>query len=284
MDGLLWMVESENEAGAEDSLPVSFILDGTFQPDALSKLPKGGLTRLCNIHTEHTPFWTVHAVATMASWVRTQGGVFSESADRLCLILIWERRLSRNPATSARSCCFLLPGKDKELPASQGSTFPETSFCQSFWDRNFPRFSSSWNRHLEGLVSKPGLEGLSARSLCAWNSISQKLFLWALTATLSPILLAQLQILNSHKWHPLILMLLSFCVSMTAGHTCFLLPGWLHSVSFGSFIIQGLTMWPWLAWNFLCRPGWLQMYKDPPASGMLGLKALKYTQLEIKSV
>jgi hypothetical protein len=56
MDGLLWMVESENEAGAEDSLPVSFILDGTFQPDALSKLPKGGLTRLCNIHTEHTPF------------------------------------------------------------------------------------------------------------------------------------------------------------------------------------------------------------------------------------
>lgn len=174
---------------------------------APSRLPEGDLTRLCNVHMEQTPFRTSCAVATMAKWLRTQGGVYSESADRLCLILIWERRLSRNPATSARSRYFLLPRKDKVLPASQRSTFWETSFCQSFWDRNFPRFSSSWSRHLEGLVSKPGLEGLSARSLCAWNFISQKFFLWALTTTLRPILLAQLQTPNSYKWHPYIFFL-----------------------------------------------------------------------------
>lgn len=92
MDGLLWMVEFENVAGADDSLSVSFILDGTFQPDAPFKLAEGDLVRLCNIHMEQTPLRTVHAVATMASWVRTQGGVFSEFTDRPCLILIWERR------------------------------------------------------------------------------------------------------------------------------------------------------------------------------------------------
>lgn len=41
MDGLLWMVEFENVAGADDSLSVSFILDGTFQPDAPFKLAEG---------------------------------------------------------------------------------------------------------------------------------------------------------------------------------------------------------------------------------------------------
>jgi hypothetical protein len=33
-------------------------------------------------------------------------------------------------------------------------------------------------------------------------------------------------------------------------------------------------MQPWLSWNSLCRPSWLQTYIDPPASAswVLGLE------------
>lgn len=34
------------------------------------------------------------------------------------------------------------------------------------------------------------------------------------------------------------------------------------------FIIlrHGLSMYPWLSWNLLCRPGWFPAHKDPSAS------------------
>lgn len=129
---------------------------------------------------------------------------------------------------SARRGCLLLPMEDKELPNSQRSSFPKTRFCQTFWDRNFPRLSSSWNRPSEGSVSKPGLEGFSATSLCSWNSISQVIPLGInCHHSLCPLLLAQLKILNSCKSHPYILLLFAPCVSRTADLTCFLLSYWL---------------------------------------------------------
>ena len=47
------------------------------------------------------------------------------------------------------------------------------------------------------------------------------------------------------------------------------------------FLGQSFSMYPWLSWNSLCRPGWLQTHRDPPASvfasQVLGLQAYATT-------
>lgn len=51
------------------------------------------------------------------------------------------------------------------------------------------------------------------------------------------------------------------------------LTSYLFFVPFNFFVLRhDLTMAPWLAWNSLCRIGWLWTYRDPPVSGSLRLK------------
>lgn len=56
-------------------------------------------------------------------------------------------------------------------------------------------------------------------------------------------------------------------------HTCV----WVVFCFFFFFFSETVSMWPWLTWNCLCRPSWLQIHGDPPASGswVLWLKPLK---------
>jgi hypothetical protein len=53
------------------------------------------------------------------------------------------------------------------------------------------------------------------------------------------------------------------------------LVGWL--VGFFGFSRQGFSVWPWLSWNSLCRPGWPQTQKSTclclPSAGIKGCQA-----------
>jgi hypothetical protein len=47
------------------------------------------------------------------------------------------------------------------------------------------------------------------------------------------------------------------------------------SFSFFGFLRQGFSVWPWLSWNSLCRPGWPRTQKSAclclPSAGIKGV-------------
>lgn len=63
--------------------------------------------------------------------------------------------------------------------------------------------------------------------------------------------------------HKLLLYLLPGYFSKTA---CYLLLGFWMVICFVLFLWQGLYRKPWLSWNSLCRPDWLETHRDLPVS------------------
>lgn len=143
-------------------------------------------------------------------------------------MITWERGLSWKPVTSLPGeVAFFCPWKIKNSLIPKEAVSPKPVSARPS-GTEISQDSAPAGTDLQRVVSKPGLEGFSATSLCSWNSISQVIPLGiSCHHSLCPLLLAQLKILNSCKSHPYILLLFAPCVSMTADLTCFLLFYWL---------------------------------------------------------